>query len=410
MFKISFAHILSLVLASIFYFYEVILRVSPSVMTEQLMEHFQISATALGFLSTSYYISYSILQIPGGMIIDRFGPRRVITLSTLICVIGTLIFCSQDNFYLAMLGRALIGVGSACAFISCLRIATDNFKPHYFPLIVGLANMMGTLGATFSSKPLAIIVNQHGWQNACIYLALTGLVLMPAIWIFVKDNKKENSATSFLEAFKNIAQNKQIWLLGIIAGFLFLPVTAFAELWGVPYIMKVYGIDNQEASKATVMIFIGAAIGSPIFPYIAHTIKSYKKALFLCAGLVATLFTLIAFAYKFSYIQTFFILFLAGFVIGAEILVFTIARNITADKYNATAMGFINALISFAGLIFQPILGKILDISWSGEIAENGVRIYSLENYQYAILVLVAMFIISFIMLFFLKDNYSKTA
>lgn len=68
------------------------------------------------------------------------------------------------------------------------------------------------------------------------------------------------------------------------------------------------------------------------------------------------------------------------------------------------------ATSSFAGLIFQPILGKILDISWSGEIAENGIRIYSLENYQYAILVLVAMFIISFIMLFFLKDNYSKTA
>lgn len=402
--------ILGLAAAMFFYFYEVILRVSPSVMTEQLMEHFQISATMLGVLATSYYMSYFILQIPGGMIIDRFGVRRVIAISSTICVIGTLIFCTQNNFYLALLGRLMIGIGSSCAFISCLKLATDGFKAHYFPLIVGLTNMMGTLGATFSSKPLAILVNNYGWQNACFSLAIVGTILAPIIWFLVRDKERRTSETSFSESFLAIVKNRQMWLLGIIGGFLYLPITAFAELWGVPYIMKVYNIDNQEASKATVLVFIGMAIGGWSFSYVAHWLKSYKNTMLIGAFFASILFVMASNAHNFSYNEISIIMFLIGFFIGAENLVFTIARNITPDSYNGTAMGFINGVVSLIGFIFQPFLGKILDIFWSGEIAENGVRIYSLQNYEYAIYVLTSTIIISVIMVMFIRDNYKKTA
>lgn len=396
--------------AAFFYFYEVILRVSPSVMTQQLMDHFQISATALGFLTTSYYLSYFILQIPGGMIVDRFGARRVLTISTLICITGTLIFCTQDNFYLALLGRMMIGVGSSCAFISCLKLATDWFDAHYFPLIVGLTNMMGTLGATFSSKPLAYAVNNYGWQNACLALAGFGLLIAPLIWFFVKDLARPKQQISFRQSFTAIAKVKQIWLLGIIGGFFYLPITAFAELWGVPYIMSVYNIDNQEASKATVMVFIGTAVGGWIFSYVAHWLKSYKYAIAIGTFLGSLLFIAASYPHNFSYQQMMLILFFIGFFMGCEVLVFTIARNITTDAYNATAMGFINGIVSLIGFIFQPFLGKILDIFWSGQLSENGVRIYTFENYQSAIFALAITFLVGLIMIFFVKDNYKKTA
>lgn len=402
--------VLGLAAAMFFYFYEVILRVSPSVMTEQLMEHFQISATMLGVLATSYYMSYFILQIPGGMIIDRFGVRRVIAISSMICVIGTLIFCTQNNFYLALLGRLMIGIGSSCAFISCLKLATDGFKPHYFPLIVGLTNMMGTLGATFSSKPLAILVNNYGWQNACFSLAIVGTILAPIIWFSIRDKERRNSEKTFSESFLSIAKNRQMWLLGVIGGFLYLPITAFAELWGVPYVMKVYNINNQEASKATVLVFIGMAIGGWFFSYVAHWLKSYKNTMLIGSFFASILFVMASNAHIFSYNEISLIMFLIGFFIGAENLVFTIARNITPDSYNGTAMGFINGVVSLIGFIFQPFLGKILDIFWNGEIAENGVRIYSLQNYQYAIYVLTSTIVISVIMVMFIRDNYKKTA
>ncbi len=401
--------VLAFAVASFFYFYEVTLRVSPSVMTQQLMEHFQISATYLGLLATSYYATYFILQIPGGMIVDRVGARRVLSVSTIVCIIGTLIFSTQDNFYIALLGRMLIGIGSSCAFISCLKIATDQFSPHNFALIVGITNTMGTLGATFSSKPLAIMVNNFGWQNVLYYFALIGLVLVPLILIFIKDKKNDTKSVSFKESFMAIARMPQIWLLGVIGGFLYLPITAFAELWGVPYLMKIYSIDNQEASKATVMVFIGMAVGAPLFSFVAHFIKSYKNTIFIGAIIAALLFVAICFPSHISYSQMCIILFCIGFFIGAELFVFTIARNITSDIYNATAMGFINGLISFIGFVFQPFLGRILDFFWNGEIAENGVRIYSLASYQYAIFAIASTLVISVVLMFFVKDNYSKT-
>lgn len=402
---------LGLAAAMFFYFYEVILRVSPSVMTGQLMEHFHISATSLGILATSYYMSYFILQIPGGMIVDHFGVRRVITISTIICVLGTIIFSTQDNFYIALFGRLLIGIGSSCAFISCLKLATDWFKPHYFPLIAGITNTMGTLGATFSSKPLAIMVNNYGWQNVLFYLAIAGLALIPLILFFVKDKKKDTENTvSFKKSFMAIAKTKQIWLVGIIGGFLYLPITAFAELWGVPYIMKIYAIESSDASKATVMIFLGMAVGGPLSSYAAHWFKSYKNTILAGAILASILFIIVSIPGAVSYNQMMVLLFLIGILIGVELLTFTIARNITLDIYNATAMGFINGLISMVGFLFQPFLGRILDFFWSGEISESGVRIYSLENYQYAIFAVASTLVISVVMLLFVKDNYKKTA
>lgn len=407
--KINFP-ILGLITATFFYFYEVILRVSPSVMTEQLMAHFQISATSLGILTTSYYMSYFILQIPAGMIVDHFGVRRVIAVSSTICVIGTIVFSTQNNFYFALLGRLLIGIGSSCAFISCLKLATDWFKPHHFPLIAGAANTMGTLGATFSSKPLAIMVNNYGWQNVLFYLALIGLILVPLILFFVKDKVRSAHTVSLKTSFFEIVKIKQLWLVGIIGGFLYLPITAFAELWGVPYIMKVYGIDNQEASKATVMIFIGMAVGGPIASMIAHLLKSYKNTILIGSIIASILFVIVSIPGLISYNQMMLALFCIGFLIGVQILTFTIARNITSDIYNATAMGFNNGLVSLVGFLFQPLLGKILDFFWKGEIAENGVRIYSAENYQYAIFAVASTLIISVILMFFVKDNYKKTA
>ncbi len=403
------AAIIGWIAASFFYFYEVILRVSPSVMTQELMEYFQISATSLGWLSTSYYMSYFILQIPCGMIVDHYGPRRVITISSLICVIGTIIFCTQANFLLAMMGRMLIGVGSACAFISCLKLATDWFPAARFSLLAGVANMMGTLGATFSGRPLATLVHNYGWQNACLTLAAIGLLIAPLIWFFVKDRPREGAhSVSFRESFLTIIKTKQIWLIGIIGGVLYLPITAFAELWGVPYMMRVYNINAQVASQATVMIFIGMAIGGPVFAYVAKYLKSFKKTMLICAIGACALFVCVSFASRFSYEAVFVMLFGIGFMIGGQVLSFTIAKNSTYDGFNGTAMGFTNGLISMVGLIFQPFLGKVIDIFWNGEVAENGVRIYSVENYQWAIFTLSFALLISVALLAFVKDNYSS--
>ena len=118
--------------AAVYYFYEMVLRVSPSVMTGELMSEFMVTSTALGVLASCYYYAYLMLQIPGGLIVDRLGPRIVVAASALLCAVGAYLFAYAESILLAQIGRFLIGAGSACAFISCLKIASNWFLPAQF--------------------------------------------------------------------------------------------------------------------------------------------------------------------------------------------------------------------------------------------------------------------------------------
>ncbi|MDP5012294.1 MAG: MFS transporter, partial [Alphaproteobacteria bacterium] len=144
-------------------------------MTHDLMRDFEVNSASLGVLSSFYYYAYVILQVPCGMIVDKIGIRRIVTFSTLLCVAGTLLFAGSENLSLAKLGRFMVGAGSACAFISCLKVTVEWFSPMRFALVAGLSNMMGTFGGICAGRPLALFVNQLGWREASFWLGIIGL-------------------------------------------------------------------------------------------------------------------------------------------------------------------------------------------------------------------------------------------
>ena len=127
--------------AGAFYLYECILRVSPSVMTEGLMHDFSLTSTALGILVSCYSYSYVALQIPCGVMVDAIGTRRILTASAALCAIGTFMFASMDILIGAQIGRFLVGAGSACAFISCMKTC------FFIPWTRGIIN--GNISAPF---------------------------------------------------------------------------------------------------------------------------------------------------------------------------------------------------------------------------------------------------------------------
>jgi sugar phosphate permease len=274
--------------------------------------------------------------------------------------------------------------------------------------MAGVTNMMGTLGATFGGRPLAHMVNAYGWQTSCHYLAYFGVFVALCVWLFVRDKKNALVQENLLASLSSIFKIKQMWIIGAIGGVLYLPITAFAELWGVPYLMAVYGIGNEHASQATVMIFVGTAIGSPIFAFIANYFASYKKAIAICAMGSLVLFIVVAQATYFPYAVIFLMLTLIGFMTGGQVLAFSIAKDNSPESMSGTAMGFTNALVSFVGLVFQPLLGSILDFFWGGGVSETGVRTYDIQNYQYAISLLPIALIAVVALLYFTKETYKK--
>lgn len=396
-------------LAAIFYLYEMVLRASTGVMVNDLRDAFGLDAQKMGLLSATYYWAYTPLQIPCGLILDRVGARRLITFSCVICATGAYVFGSTENIYLAGLARFSIGAGSACAFISSLSLIMGWFSPSHFSLMAGMTNMMGCIGGTFAGEPLAWLSNSVGWQKALIYLGYGGFLLAALTWLGIRDPEKKDKKNepALLDTLWNIMGKKQIWLSGIIGGLLYLPISAFNELWAVPFLQSTYQIDSRTASMVPMVLYVGMGFGGPAMAYVAEKIKSYRLTLQLTAGITAILFLLMAFTRYFPFPFAVFLAGLIGFVMGGQVLAFSVSKNAAPIPMGGTASAFTNALIMFFGLLFQPILGMVLDQAWhflKGE-SLNGIAVYTPKMYMYAILAFPICLAFGLFLTSFLKEQ-----
>ena len=161
-------------LTTLFLFFEMALQVSPSVMTTVLMHDLDLTALSLGLMSGCYFYSYALMQIPSGVLLDRFNPKYVISLAILICVGGCFLLAFSENMLEACLARLLMGLGSSFAFVSVLVITTDLFPAKYFAILTGVTQMLAALGAMSGQFPVHFLLGRLGWRNTLLIFALPG--------------------------------------------------------------------------------------------------------------------------------------------------------------------------------------------------------------------------------------------
>jgi predicted MFS family arabinose efflux permease len=378
-------------------------------MTDRLMESFGATSTVLGVLVSFYYYSYTILQLPCGVIVDKLGPRNLVGLSALLCVAGTSIFASAEAIHIAQVGRFMVGAGSACAFVSCLQIAANLFPKKYFVILVGITNMMGTMGGLLGGYPIAKLVNGIGWRNTMHWLAALGIIIIALVFTVIPGRSRDDTSSdkkpgSSIADIISLLKNWQVVLPSVISGFMYLTISVFAELWVVPFFIAKYDIGNELASSAAACVFIGVAIGSLVLAAYARRIKSYIKTIRMSAGLTALLFLMLIYI-PFGFYASLAVVFVIGFLTGAQAINFTCAKNSSSPETAGTTVAFSNGIVMLIGAIFQPTLGVILDYFWNSTVGDGGVRIYDAACYSCAILVIPIFLIVAYALSFYLKET-----
>ena len=397
--------------AALFYLYEYILRVSTSVMTNELMRDFGVTSTALGVLSAAYYYSYVPLNIPCGMIVDRFGARRVITISAILCTIGSFLFAASDTVFLASSARFIMGAGSACAYLSCLKVGSEWFAPQRFAVIAGTTMMMGTFGAIFGGKPFAMLVNATDWRMAMSLAGFVGIAVTAATWLIVRDHpiKSAYNGTkqeSLFGGLKIIASNPQSWLIGIYAGLMYTILSAFAELWGTPYLMVAYEINNEMAAYGGMLVSIGMAVGCFVSPLISNHWRSHRKVMSIGAIGALLSFLPVIYVKNMPLYAVFSLLFFAGFFCGWQILNFAAAKEVNPPEYSGTTIGFTNALVMATAPIFQTLLGWLIDVFEEGILGPGGVILYSARAYEHALTAVPLCLLAAWVLMRFIRETH----
>jgi MFS family permease len=399
-------------LSMLFYCYEYYLRVAPSVMKVELQTSFHLTETSFGYLVAFYYYAYTLMQIPVGLSIDKFGPRRVLTFACAICALGTYCFATTTYTPIAQFARFMIGFGSAFAYVGVLKIANDWLSPKYFAPVAGLCSTLGMLGAIFGEVSMEYLVQIMGWQETLHYAVIAGLILMVALWVVLKDRspqfaheEHENlTLNTILKALLVLVKNRQMWLIGLIGCFTFLPISGFAEVWAPDYLEKV-GLTKSQAAWGSSLVFLGFASGAPIWGYFSERIQNRRLPLVggSIAAAISMLYVLWAPSDNVNIIFT--LLFLTGFFASVEILIFAVGNDISDSRASATAAAFSNMVISLAGALLAPIVGLILDKS----LKAAGSDIPSLTDYSAAMTIIPACLILASVLSLILKESHPKS-
>ena len=395
-------------------------RVAPAVITRELMAEFALGAAALGNLSALYYYSYVAMQIPAGVLADRWGPRRMLTVGAGVAAMGTLLFALAPGYAMAGVGRLLIGASVGVAFVCMLKLASHWFAPSRFAMLSGLALACGIFGAVSAGVPLRLLVDAYGWRGVLTTSAvLTGL-LAAIIWIVVRDDPADrgyashahappggNSQFSVFGGIRRALGTRNVWLVFLISGAVSGPPLTFAGLWGVPFLSTHYGLSTAQAASITSLLLVCWALGGPFMGALSDRMRR-RKPLYAAGTVLATAGWSVVFlvpALPLALLVA--VLALTGIASACVMVGFAIVKESAPAALAGTATGIANMGNMLGGMVMQPAVGWVLDRSWSGTLAD-GARVYDFSAYRAGFSLMLAWLVLALVLVAFTRETHCR--
>jgi len=392
--RFSYYPWLVIALCACFLFFKYVLQVSPSVMTNDLMREFSVNGAGLGNLAATYFYAYLFIQILAGPLLDRYSPRYLTTIAIGLCALASFAFAYAHTILLAGLARALMGAGTAFATISYMKMSALWFPTHRVAFVDGLLATAAMVGAVCGQIPLALLVNHIGWRDSLICCGFFGAALAVLFLLFARDRHPTTVGRalspctgSHLPKWHDVLvlfKDKRNWLLTFYSGLAFTPVAVLGGLWGNPFFEVEHHLTATKAASFTSLIFLGLAIGGPLFGFFADCLGKRIKAMIV--GTLLALVSLLLVIYVSTLPLWLFgsLLFLFGLGTGVFMLSYPLGKELNHFGLAATVVALINTGDALFGSFTEPLIGKVLDLFWQGKTV-NGVHFFATADYHIAL-------------------------
>ncbi|MEK8199481.1 MFS transporter [Lysinibacillus sp. FSL M8-0134] len=349
-------------------------RTAPGLITDQLMRDFSVTASTIGLLTSIQFFVYTSLQIPMGILADRFGPNFFLIFGATLTGLGTILYSLGTHEFVLFFSRMLTGVGDATIWVNMVLILAQWFHKKEFVRLIGFAGMTGSLGFLLATVPFATLILLFGWR---ITFFSTGLLLLLCggllYFVLVKNTKRiipEKPAVITEEVprektsivIRRIFSSRQAWALffchfGVVGGYV-----GFISSWAVPYGIDMYEMTRSEASQLIMIGLIGALIGAPLMSWVAGWLGTIKRPY------IAIQMTVLLSWFSFLIVKghpSFWVLivlfFIIGFGYGASALTFAAVRQTFPITESGIVSGFANTGGFLSAALLPIIFGYILD-------------------------------------------------
>jgi len=356
---------LVLSISALFFLFEFVARIEPSLASTEIAAFFNLDNARFGTIASLFFWIYAPMQLAVGLLLDRHGARRLIPPAILICATGVILFATATTPSIAAIGRLITGLGASFAFVGSLYVVNHWFDAGRFALLSGVVNAVGMLGTAIGAVALTSVIATAGWQTVFLATGVSGLILFAVALVFMRDPPEHIPATqktdSFLAPIRTAMTSRHVWLIAIIGALYYMPINVYGGLWGNSELTKDHGLTPVEAETAVSMIFWGLAAGSIAAGWLSDYLGHRKWIVIIGAFFTAISFTGAIYLPAESVFVLSALLFLSGFLGGGQMLVFSIAKEGHSSAFTGTIIAFVNMIAIGGALIFQPLVGNIID-------------------------------------------------
>ncbi len=398
-----------------FYSYDVLLRIAPSVMKQDLMSHYDISAAKLSGITSVYFLIYAPMQMPVGMLMDRYGPKFLLSLSGIVCAVGIALFSATSLVSVAVMSRFMVGLGSSFAFVGVLKLASIMLPANRFAFVSGLTMALGMFGATIGDHLIANLLLIEGWQKICFQASLLGggltLLMLYLIPHDVHNHQQQGRVepSGFGDIWKSVltlSANPQLWLIALVGCLSYTPLTLYAEHFGIEFLQVKYGITHVQASSINSCIFLGWMIGGPLVCSLSDYVKSRKIPVII--GLSISFVCCILMLYSPIPITLLPILMVVfGVANSVQVIAFPMATEVGGKRYTATAVALTNMICMLSGLM-QGIVGWLYDYAYLVLEKSTSIELLPLISYRVAYLPLPVFLLCAIILSIVMRETYGQ--
>ena len=406
-------------LASLFFFYEFFLQVVLGTIAPTFMKDLHLSPTQFSIICAAYYIFYSLMQIPVGILADKFSIKKILSIATLVTSLGVFFLATSQGFFTAFLARLLTGSGSAFAFVCLLVLALNWFSEKHIGLLTGIAQFFGGLGPLIAGAPLTLLIAlfHNDWRLVLLSIGFIGLALMVCIFLFVKDapSVEEHQLIfiprniSIRKSLLQLLSTKQIWSIICTGAFGYVSIPLIGAYWGTSYLL-VRGLEKPIASLICSMIWLGYALGCPSFGKTSDAMGRRKPFIIFGAACGIGISLLLLYLPLQNAILLGILFFLLGFSASSALLSFPLISENVNEDIQGTAFGLTNTIGMAMAAIIPMLSTATMEIASRILGHSSGGHLYSLPVFTIGLSFIPVLFTIVLLnALFFLKETFCRS-
>jgi predicted MFS family arabinose efflux permease len=395
--------ILAFVSLSILYFFSIFQRVATATIAPNLITDFKTNSSILGLMSGMYFFSYAAAQIPVGIMLDRIGIRKSLTILGAVACIGDLIFSLSPTILVLALGRGLVGFGVGGFYVSSLKALAFHYNPKRYVTHTGILSSIGNIGGIVASSPLALLILAIGWRDSFLLIFFFMLLFVGMAWFTMKEeeHKSTQKGRSVWGDLKTVFTNRELLKIAPTPLLVYGTYIAFYGLWVGPFLENVYEMSAATASLNFMFIGIGFILSFPMVGVMSDHIQRRKPM--LLTGQILTMIFWIAMTLfgglliDYQIIGVFFYL---GFGYAFVSVYMTLPVKLFPKEVSGSAIAGLNIFGFLGGGFFQYFMGLILDSTYGGSGA--------FPSYQLIFIMCAILVLIAFISALFFKEPSSK--